>query len=75
MNAADLDLDKLRARVRALRGRYAELSAAAGVSGSWLSKFGRGRYWSPRLATVVRLSAALDAVEQPADRTSRERAA
>jgi predicted transcriptional regulator len=75
MSATPYDLDGLRERVRALRGRYAELSLAAGVSGSWLSKFGRGGYESPRLATVVRLSTALESLEQSGELPARDKAA
>lgn len=63
MDEYNIDLSDMRARVRALRGRYARLSVSAGVSASWLSKFGRGSYESPRLSTVVRLSSALEEVE------------
>lgn len=63
MDTCLYDLERLRGRVRGLRGRYQELSDAAGVSGSWLSKFGRGDYESPRLGTVIRLARALDVLE------------
>ena len=60
------DIDRLRARVRAQRGHYAALSAASGMSVSWLSKFGRGRYVSPGVVTVQRLAVALEALEKEA---------
>lgn len=60
------DIDRLRERVRAQRGHYTALSRASGMSVSWLSKFGRGRYASPGVVTVQRLAVALDALEKEA---------
>jgi transcriptional regulator with XRE-family HTH domain len=60
------DIDRLRERVRAQRGHYAELARASGMSVSWLSKFGRGRYASPGVVTVQRLAVALDSLEREA---------
>lgn len=58
------DIDGLRARVRQHRGDYAELARMSGVSTSYLSKFGRGAFESPRVMTLQRLSLALDELDQ-----------
>jgi predicted transcriptional regulator len=59
-----IDIDGLRARVRERRGSYAQLARMSGVSESYLSKFGRGAYQSPRILTLQRLSEALSEMEQ-----------
>ena len=58
-----VDIDGLRERVRARRGEYSQLARMSGVSESYLSKFGRGAYQSPRILTLQRLSQALEVLE------------
>lgn len=60
-----IDLEELRGRVRACRGRYAELATRSGLSLAWISKFGRGEF-SPRVATLVALMDALEQMNQAA---------
>jgi DNA-binding Xre family transcriptional regulator len=60
------EIEILRKRVAAKRGRQRELAQLCGMSQSWVSKFGCGKYKSQRFTTVQALRDALDRMEDAA---------
>lgn len=61
----NINIEKLRADVAALKGRLPELAAKSGLSYSWLCKFAAGRQLNPTMTSIEKLSAALVQMGEP----------
>jgi predicted transcriptional regulator len=58
------DINTLRERLIAQRGRFPEIAKNAQVSHSWLSKFAAGKMRDPRIGSIERLVRALNAIDE-----------
>jgi len=65
------DIEGLRARLIAQRGRFPEIAKTAQVSHSWLSKFAAGKMRDPRIGSIERLVGALNAIDESKSAESR----
>lgn len=59
-----MDLDSLIASAQRHKGDWVALAAESGVSYSWLTKFAQGHIPNPGIATLAKLTAAIERREQ-----------